>query len=314
MIIGRMLAAVAISTMCSSVALAYDDRPPVDLKQYRLIWNDEFDGIAGAKPGPQWFFFDGWGKKKWRDATYTDTNAYLDGRGHLVMRAQLNGDSLETSYIQTYDWKVQRNKWSLFGPGNGKYIEARVKLSDVQAPGVWPGVWLFSPTDTYDGDPTNGTEIDIMEYIPTYGKPTSWTKDYPRGTWNYYNMGSHWGDKPGQKELKFLNAGQYGVNLQDGDYHTFGVEWYKDSLRFYVDGKPTWTTTNGVSTSDTQALIISMEYSKGPGDAWGIHENVMDYVDKLPSHMYVDYVRVYDKVADVVTSPPVEVKPKSGEK
>jgi beta-glucanase (GH16 family) len=264
------LAAGAISVSWHSMSSARAEQTAFDLSQFHLIWRDEFDGATGSRPAPHWFFFDGWGLGKWRDAYYTKDDAYLDGSGHLVIRARLDGAVLKTSYLQTYDWSVPESRWTTFCPGKGKYVEARIKLSDIEAGGLWPGFWLFDPSDTYDGDPANGTEIDIMEYLVSFGKPTSWTKHLPHGTFNYYNVANHWGKGKAESEGKYVDAGAHGVNLRDGEYHTFAVEWYSDSLTYYLDGRPIWFTKNGVSTSDGQALLISMEYNKGPGDAWGL--------------------------------------------
>ena len=166
-----------------------------------------------------------------------------------------------------------------FGPGKGKYIEARVNLTGLQARGPWVAFWLFDPTDTYDGNPSNGTEIDIMEYIVDGG----WMM-------NRFNVANHWGTSEG----KIIDAGAYGTNLRTG-WHTFGLEWTTGQLTYYMDGKQVWTTTRGVSTSKEQALLLSVEYDQGPGDAWEINKNVLNDAGKLPDAMLVDYVRVYEK-------------------
>ena len=62
-----------------------------------------------------------------------------------------------------------------------------------------------------------------------------------------------------------------------------------------MDGREVWRTTRGVSTSDEQALILSIEYDQGPGDAWGINQNVMNDAYMLPDGILVDYVRVYER-------------------
>jgi Glycosyl hydrolases family 16 len=253
------------------------------LSKYKLVWEDAFDGSAGSKPADHWFFFDGWGADKWRDAHYTDSDAYLDGAGHIVIRSRMEGETFKTSYLQTYDWKVPKSQWTTFGPGHGKYIEARIMLSDMQAQGPWVAFWLLDPSNPYDGNPANGTEIDIMEYVVADGAR------------NHYTAANHWGPlkETWGHEVQRIDAGAYGVDLREG-WHTFGLQWSPDKLTYYLDGKAVWSTTNGISTGDGQALVLSVEYQRGPGDAWNINKNVADDAALLPDNFLVDYIRVYE--------------------
>jgi Glycosyl hydrolases family 16 len=256
----------------------------LDLSDYKLLWEDAFYGSAGSKPGEHWFFFDGWGAGKWRDAYYTDTDAYLDGAGHLVIRSRIEGEKFKTSYLQTYDWKVPASRWTTFGPGQGKYIETRVEFSGLQAQGPWIAFWLLDPRNPYDGDPHNGTEIDIMEYVVADGLRDK------------YHVANHWGplEATWGHEVKLLEADAYRIDLREG-WHTFGLQWAPDKLTYYLDGKPVFTTPQGVSTSDGQALMLTVEYQRGPGDAWNINKNVLDDAALLPDYFLVDYVRVYER-------------------
>lgn len=157
-------------------------------------------------------------------------------------------------------------------------------LSEMQAQGPWVAFWLLDPRNTYDGDPRNGTEIDIMEYVVADGLR------------NHFNVANHWGPlgaKSGH-EGTLIDAGAHGVDLREG-WHTFGLQWARDKLTYYVDCKEVWSTTNGVATGDGQALLLSVEYQRGPGDAWNINKNVLNDAALLPDHFLVDYVRVYDR-------------------
>src|SRR5580698_3757476 len=53
------------------------------------VWTDEFNGPAGSGPDPAKWIFDlgatGWGDHELED--YTRDNVFLDGHGHLVIRA-----------------------------------------------------------------------------------------------------------------------------------------------------------------------------------------------------------------------------------
>jgi hypothetical protein len=195
----------------------------------------------------------------------------------------MEGEAFKTSYLQTYDWKVPKSQWTTFGPGNGKYIETRVMFSDMRAQGPWVGFWLFDPSNPYDGNPANGTEIDIMEYVVA------------DRLLNHYNVANHWGPLKGAwgHETQLIDAGAYGVDLREG-WHTFGLQWSPDKLTYYLDGQAVWSTTNGVATGDGQALMLTVEYQRGPGDAWNINKNVLNDAALLPDDFLVDYVRVYE--------------------
>lgn len=252
--------------------------------RWRQVWADEFEGPQGARPAPHWFFFDGWGKTRWRDAWYTTQDAFLDGQGHLVIRSRLDpadGGKAKTAYLQTYDWKVPQARWATFGPGS--YIEARLNLAGLQARAQWAAFWLFDPSDTYDGDPANGTEIDVLEYVVIAGEG------------NAFHVANHWGPQGAAwgHEGRRIDASAYGIDLRAGGFHTFGLDWQRDRLRYYLDGKEVWTTTTGVSTSTGHALMLSIEISDGPANAWGQNDVFARDAALLPDAFVVDYVRVF---------------------
>src|SRR3989442_614741 len=63
----------------------------------RLVWSDEFDRPAGARPDPRWWGFElgdgsaygnpGWGNEELQEYTDAPANAGHDGRGNLVVTA-----------------------------------------------------------------------------------------------------------------------------------------------------------------------------------------------------------------------------------
>ncbi len=265
---------------------------------WEIVWQDEFNEPANTPPLSHWFFFDAWGDPDslWRDAVYTTQDAYHDGNGNMVLRTRLINDTLRTSYIQTYSWSHSQSEWTLFGPEDGKYIEANIKLSEMSAGGPWCAFWLYSPTNTYDGNPQTGTEMDIMEYVLGYGAPGSWTAGLPEGnTLNYYSVANHWNPDDNPSVSKFVRATDYGVDLRDGQFHKFGIEWYKNKVIYYLDGDSVFSTEQGVASNITEALMLSIEYDAPPDDAWGLNEDVRNYANELPDYFLIDYVRVYNK-------------------
>lgn len=282
----RIGALALVSAIACGGGASADPVPHGPAGGWRLAWADEFDGPAGAAPAQHWFFFDGWGKTRWRDAWYTRDDAFLDGAGNLVLRSRIDradGGKSRTAYLQTYDWKVPPARWTTFGPGAGTYVEARVNLTGLEARAQWAAFWLFDPSDTYDGDPANGTEIDIMEYLVADGLR------------NTINVANHWGPDGAKwgHQGREVDVTRYGADLRDGRFHTFGLEWRRDRLTWYFDGREIWTTSDGVSTSDGQALMLSIEIDDGPDNAWGKQDVFARDAALLPDTFVVDYVRVF---------------------
>lgn len=219
----------------------------------------------------------------------------LMAKGICLIRARVENDSLKTSYLRTYDPSHPKSEWSTFGAENGKYFEADIKVSGMVSGGLWAAFWLFASENRYDGDPSTGTEIDIMEYIVAYGNEGSWIKNLPDGnSLNHFNVATHWGKQEGQNVSKFLNAGDFNIDINDGEFHRFGLRWLQGELTYFLDGTLVYTISEGVSSGNNQALILSMEYDAPPNDAWRANENVLDYLDSLPDYFIVNYVRVYN--------------------
>src|SRR5438105_2482447 len=75
----------SILVVTSLTALCAQDR------NVKLIWHDEFDGPANAVPDSSRWAYDigatGWGNHELEEYTRDRRNAFLDGEGHLVIRA-----------------------------------------------------------------------------------------------------------------------------------------------------------------------------------------------------------------------------------
>ena len=107
--------------------------PPPDAAAGPYIFQDEFDGPAGAGPDPA-----KWTVQSWPDdvfppvlGQYRDDrrNVFLDGNSNLVLLAtRESGDY--------FSGKLRGNWRSLIG----HTWEARIKL-DCLTPGVWPAFW-----------------------------------------------------------------------------------------------------------------------------------------------------------------------------
>lgn len=281
-----------------------------DTTGFDLIWSDDFDGNQGDPPAAHWFQFDGWEdpQNKYRDAYYDDGDAFLDGNSNLRMRIRYTAGKLYLPYIQTYDWPAPRSQWTTFDQGRGRYFECRVKLSGFTVGGPWWAFWLFAPENTYDGDITNGVEIDIAESLATLGVRGSGYSSNPNGFRKSINTAIHAGDPVGSNSLAtdLLNVG---IDIRDGEFHDLGCYWDDTVVEFWCDGIKYREILTNVPTGGEHALILSLEYDAWDGtdgsDAWDQRELIDDYIGQLPQYVDVAHVKVYEKQPPAVVGLPV---------
>jgi len=224
-------------------------------KKWKLIWSDEFDGekIDESK----WEIFGAKGDVKRRDGFWVKDDAYLDGKGHLILRTKKDGDRFTCGAVRT------KGKFEhAFG-----YWVARCKFP-TQA-GHWPAFWLMCPGVSKVGDNgADGTEIDIME------KP--WLED--RITINL-----HW-DGYGKDHKTY--GSKFEIPGVSQGFHTFGLSWTRTEYVFDVDGNVKWATSPPGGTSQVPEYAkFTEEIGTWAGDIRKAN---------LPDYFEVDYVRVYD--------------------
>jgi beta-glucanase (GH16 family) len=252
-------------------------------QNWRLTWADEFNGKAQAAPdSSKWGYQvggSGWGNNELQYHTNRRVNAYLDGKGHLVIKA------LKETY--TGPAGVTRAYTSARLVTQGKFVqqygkvEARMKLPFGQ--GIWPAFWMLGANidDPGVGWPACG-EIDIMENI---GKEPSTV----HGT-------LHGPGYSGAKPLTGTFTLPQGDKFSD-DFHIFAIEWSAGAIRFFVDHQLYQSKTPkdlpvGSRWVFDHPFFIILNIAVGgnfPGD--------VDHTTQFPQTMLVDYVRVYaDKI------------------
>ncbi|GHJ15458.1 discoidin domain-containing protein [Micromonospora sp. AKA38] len=234
-----------------------------------LVFADEFDGPAGARPdAAKWTVDPGTGQNN-ESQYYTDNaNAAMNGAGQLVMEARREnaGGRAYTSH--------RMNTGTKFQVQYGR-IEARIRVP--RGNGLWPAFWMMGG-DFLTGRPWpyNG-EIDIMEIL---GRDTY--RSYTTLHAPAYNGGGGYG----QEHV-------WTVDLS-ADFHVYAVEWDSRGMRFLVDGtqvfyasKETVETTRGPWVFDHPFYLI---LNLAVGGDW---PGPPDASTPFPARMLVDYVRVY---------------------
>lgn len=226
--------------------------PPVPSGQeWRIVWHDEFDGAT--LDDSKWERMD----CPRREAFWSKDDAYLDGKGSLILRTQKAGDRFSSGAVRTKGKFEHR-----YG-----YWECRCQFPKQQ--GHWPAFWMMPVAGLPDGESGGvaGTEIDIME--------KAYQTDKMNHALHWDGYGAH--HKSAVQELE-------GLGLNEG-FHTFGLWWTPEEYVFYVDGKETWRTKAGGPSQAMSYAKLTEEIGPWAGK---ITEAV------LPDYFTVDYVRVYD--------------------
>ena len=240
--------------------------PPVAIRQAKwgLEWADEFSGPS-LDPA-NWVVVDGAATVNNELEYYTPTDAYIEN-GSLVLRSQqrsMGGRGYTSAEVRTATRHVVRR---------GSAVEWRTQVPSGK--GIWPANWLVS--NTCDGLGGCGAswppEIDVMEMrgsIPTSNVMTHW-----------------WGTYPNQQHESTVYTDP--ADLSAG-YHSYRVEWFADSVMWYVDdvlrAKHTQNVTNGV-------MQLVMNTAVG-----GDFDGAPNATTGLPKYHRIDYVRVYRDTAN----------------
>jgi len=258
-------------------------------KEWKLIWNDEFDGKELDRT--KWTFrLDFWGRKF---QTYTNEGIEFDGNSNLKINLVEKDGQYYSAQLQTgfnsFDTpkETQVNPWGhreiwpladikepLFMHRYG-YYEVRCKQPTQE--GWWSAFWLQSPSIGTTYDPTySGIECDIMECFKRDGEVTSgnifggYGNQYKRDARIHYNI-----ENP-------------------EDFHRFGVYWNEEGYIFYCDGKETVRTNKYVSKVEQFILLTTECQGYRSGNMDQPREDLKKAV--LPDCFTVDYVRVFDEV------------------
>ena len=226
------------------------------------LFEDDFDGAylnnGKWEKCPEW-------ERHGGESVWDDDMSYLDGEGHLVIRAEWDeeNDRVVCGGVRTE---------GLFAGGYG-YYEASIKFS--QAEGVWGAFWIqCGNISGVDGSAKDGVEIDVIESIHN-----------ENGVFNSALHYDGYGDDHVQVHSGYLST----VDIYDGDFHTFAVERTSEGYIFYVDGIETWRVDASECDPCPEPgyLKLTIEAAEWAGSG------SEDCIESLPIEMVVDYVRVY---------------------
>ncbi len=222
----------------------------------KLLWNMEFNTKSKAFPSSAVFNYDlgdgsiggniGWGNNE--QQFYTNKNVRNNGLGQLVITAKRipieNGPTEQYPYFcsaqpnEVCPWISSRIQSK--GKLGFKYgrLEARMMLP--QGDGTWPAFWMLGANIDQKSWPMSG-EIDIIEGSgadPFLVRGTAHGPGYSGGE--------------GVTGLTYLKK-----SIQTG-YHTYAIEWTKNKIQWFVDGKVYHTVT--ATSVKPNAWVFNQEF------------------------------------------------------
>lgn len=265
----KMVLLTGIATLSLTACMDKQQKaiPLVDLPgKYVLTFQDEFNG--NVLDTLVWGFHN-LGKR--RSAVNLREACLLNGKGELEIR---NWTVISGPDTVHHAGMIQTKKDFTFG-----YYEARVKF-DMEL-GSWGAFWImyhnfrkeYSETDNPKED---GTEIDIIEFVPTNGR------------YGCHNL--HWNGYG--KFHKSAGSGERFNGKLEG-YHTYSLLWTEAGYIFYIDGEESWRYDKGISHAPEYIILSTEIQDKGwagdiPDEGYGTFESTKNI-------MYVDYVRVFQQ-------------------
>lgn len=246
----------------------------IDLSAFHLSYDDEFNSFKSSPNGSQGYqttyYFGGRslpsnGEQEFYSDSTVGVNPFTVQNGELTITAAPGSNpeglaynsgliTTEGDFTQTYG-----------------YFEIRAEVPAGQ--GMWPGFWLLPADKSWP------PEIDVLE---AFGA----TNANGEGGSNqvHVNAISHAVNDNGGSEGGGLWATIDG-NIYSG-YHTYGVDWEKDFVTFYIDGKEVYQTATPSDMNKPMYMLANLAV----GGAWpGTPDTSMHASAKLMIH----YIRAY---------------------
>ena len=242
--------------------------------KWTLTFAQEFDGPKGTAPDPKIWTRDlgggGYGNNELQSYTDGNQNAFLDGKGNLIIEARKEKTTGKDNITRDYS-SARMHTSKSFSQAYGK-IEARIKMPTGK--GIWPAFWMLGANIGTAGWPGSG-EIDIIEYL---GHETNKAHGTVHG--------------PGYSGGAGVSGSTDSPTTLNDDFHTYAIEWEPEEIRFYLDGKVYQITTpNDIGTNKwvyDHPFFIILNLAVGGGWPGNPNESTT-----FPQQLVIDYVRAY---------------------
>lgn len=286
--IALLLFASGMAASAAPVSPSASSAPKKLPEGWVYIWGDEFNGrtLDRKKWKPELGVVRNHGSAQ----TYTDRpknlrveNGCLVIESHHEQFPNINYNAAKDDWIS----KIKTQNYtsgSVTTKGVKEFLfgrfEFRAKIP--KGKGVWPAIWTLHSNKW--GWPANG-EIDILEHI----------SQEPNRCYSIFR----WGADGSNREFKVTRTTNL-PNYSD-DFHTYVMEWDKDTMRILIDDKEVG-----------QINISQADYPDGAGNplktpcylimntALGGEWCEQPAPNAYPTKFLIDYVRFYQKKEHVV--------------
>lgn len=243
---------------------------------YELVWHDEFDG--DSLNADNWTCDTGFIRNN-EPQYYTDRTDNVkveDGKLKIICKGEDYTADDGTSANFT-SGEVTTNGKQSFKYGS---IEMRAKLPDDSNPtATWPAFWMMGTESWW---PMSG-ETDIVEM---YGQ-----------NFKKYEANVHWADENDEHVMLWDTEGEVPTYIGDeplgNDWHTYGIDWTEEYMRFYFDDK----TLGTVDITDEQMTELHIENYLLLNLAMQREQSDELIGTDFEIVYQIDYVRVYQKTA-----------------
>jgi beta-glucanase (GH16 family) len=269
-----------VKAMPSSSTSPFTSAPVSTARWLEATWTDEFDG---SELGPDWNHRGReYAHGSRRSCAKGDPRAISVGGGAVRLSVIKDPDATKRCRIQGRDARAGRFGYRLNGhigtEGSFSFrygvAAARVKFHRLR--GQHGAFWMQPVTGMYPG--AAGNEIDVVEYFGDH---------HPQG-----GLASFMHRYEGKRRIAsggwIPNSRSFLASRNDGwskNYHVFSVEWTPRMLVFRIDGKETGRLRGRISAVP-QFPILSLIAAN--------YEIPKIKEKRLPQHMYVDWVRVWE--------------------
>jgi beta-glucanase (GH16 family) len=205
---------------------------------WKLVFADEFEGAA--LDATKWTAYaDCWGGGNDERECYTprpDNVMVRNGALELTARfEQASGPALPVELRKagenpgTATKPFTSGKVSTRGKFSFTYGRIEVRARAPLGQGVWPAIWLLPAEDHYGIWPGSG-EIDVMEAVNLGVRCPSCPGGLENDIYGTLHYGSFMHHQMQQKGAQLPKG-------TEGDWHTYRVDWSRDAMDWYLDGR-----------------------------------------------------------------------------
>ncbi len=199
--------------------------------------------------------------------------------GNLIISTHLGSEGYYSGWLDTH------NNMS-FKHG---YVELKARFRT--APGYWVKMMLMDLKNEKD----TVTQIDVFNSLAS--------KQMIFASIGEMDYDKYYMEYPQLIEPSYLDGYrsgnlQYDKQLNDSEYHTYGVEWTDDYIRFFIDGLPYGTIETTAKKYDYLnkelylSLFVGVELTE---------QATVDEVAQWPAPYEIEWVKVYQKPGSTIT-------------